>query len=183
MAQNPYENGAPASDNLLNSDTNDPDQDNPLHVVGEMVQISERYKQVFIDRFELDSQAKTSCVRRLITGEMNCPHEPLSSSVDDNHASHGPPHSPPVSGYENLWLDHSNQPVVYGMHIPVSVATPAEDTNASSSRWFEIYEFASTWGLDVSVQPVSWQVPGRCVHVVLFSPEKYRSKRGSTANR
>ena len=42
------------------------------------------------------------------------------------------------------------------------------------NQWFDLFEFAATWGLEVSVLPKSWYNLGSTVHVVFYPPERYR---------
>jgi len=39
---------------------------------------------------------------------------------------------------------------------------------------FDVFEFASEWGLEVSVLPKSWYNIGSTVHIVFYPPERYR---------
>ncbi|GAA3880913.1 hypothetical protein GCM10022627_37480 [Haloarcula argentinensis] len=39
-----------------------------------------------------------------------------------------------------------------------------------------VFEFASEWGLEVSVLPKSWYNLGSTVHVVFYPPERFRKR-------
>lgn len=41
--------------------------------------------------------------------------------------------------------------------------------------WFDLFEFAAEWGLEVSILPKSWYNLGSTVHVIFYPPERFRS--------
>jgi hypothetical protein len=130
--------------------------------------LGEHQRDAFIQAFDIDGRADKACIRRLITGEEECPHSPLE---DDD--PQGPPHSPPADDHSTLWLN-DGEPAVYGMHV---YAGNIERLNASEppyNQWFNIFKFASTWGLEVSVLPKSWYNLGSTIHIVFYPPERYR---------
>jgi len=66
----------------------------------------------FVEAFDLDEPAETACIRRLITGDDECPHSPLEAHDDPT----GPAHKPTASDHATLWLD-DGEPAVYSMHV------------------------------------------------------------------
>ena len=58
----------------------------------------EYQRDAFINAFGLDNTAERPCIRRLITGEKECPYTPLEADSDPQ----GPPHAPPSSDHAIL---------------------------------------------------------------------------------
>jgi len=42
------------------------------------------------------------------------------------------------------------------------------------NQWFDLFEFATEWGLEVSIHRKSWYNLGSTVQVVFYPPERYR---------
>lgn len=122
----------------------------------------------FSQAFDLAEPAETACIRRLITGEDECPHSALEAETDPQ----GPPHKPPASDHATLWLDHG-EPALYGMHVYPGNIERLESTEPPHNLWFDVVEFASKWGLEISVLPKSWYNLGSTVQVVFYPPERY----------
>jgi hypothetical protein len=43
------------------------------------------------------------------------------------------------------------------------------------NQWFDLCEFASKYGLELSIHAKSWYNLGSTVHIVLYPPERYRN--------
>jgi hypothetical protein len=78
------------------------------------------------------------------------PHSPLEADDDPD----GPPHAPPASDHATLWLD-DGEPALYSMHVYPGNIELIEAEEPPHNQWFDLFEFASTWGLEVSVLPKS----------------------------
>lgn len=103
--------------------------------------MGEYQRDAFLEAFDVDKRAETACVRRLITGEGECPHSPLEGDDDLD----GPPHAPPASDYATLWLD-DGEPALYSMHVyPGSIERLGAE-EPPYNQWFDLFEFASTGG-------------------------------------
>ena len=86
----------------------------------------------------------------------------------------GPPHSPPADDHATLWLDDDGEPVLYGTHVYPANIERLDAPEPPRNQWFNPFEFAAEWGLEVSVLPKSWCNLGSTVHVVFYAPERYR---------
>ncbi|RLM89035.1 hypothetical protein [Haloarcula sp. Atlit-7R] len=126
-------------------------------------------RDAFVQAFDLDAPAETACIRRLITGDDECPHSPLDVDSDPK----GPPHSPPADDHSTLWLD-DGEPALYSMHVYPGNIERLDSTEPPHNLWFDVFEFAAEWGLEVSVLPKSWYNLGSAVHIVFYAPERYR---------
>ena len=141
-------------------------------------------RNAFIEAFELAEPADKPCIRRLITGEEECQcHETRSREdreLERIGARDDPPHSPPHSDHATLWLDSDGKPALYGMHIyPGNIESmrPSKSVDPGQQRrngWFDVFEWAREWGLEVGVLPKSWFDLGSTVHVIFYPPERYR---------
>jgi hypothetical protein len=131
--------------------------------------MGECQRDAFLEAFELDEPAETACIRRLITGESECPHSPLEADDDPQ----GPPHKPPASDHATLWLDNG-EPALFSMHVYPGNIERLDAREPPHNLWFDLFEFAREWGLEVSILPKSWYSLGSTVHVVFYPPERYR---------
>jgi hypothetical protein len=132
--------------------------------------LGEYQRDAFIQAFDLAEPAETACIRRLITGAEACPHGALEADPDPD----GPPHSSPADDHATLWLDEDGTPALYGMHVYPGNIERLDTPEPPYNQWFDLFEFAATWGLEVSVLPTSWYNLGSTVHVVFYPPERYR---------
>jgi hypothetical protein len=127
-------------------------------------------RDAFAQAFDLDEPAEQACIRCLITGE-ECPHSPLEADSDPT----GLPHSPPADDHSTLWLDDkSGEPAVYSIHLYPGSVERLDSQEPPHNPWFDIFEFAAEWGLEVSILPKSWHNLGSTVQVVFYLPERYR---------
>ena len=133
-------------------------------------------RDAFLEAFELTAPAETACIHRLITGAEACPHRADSTAASG--PPEGPPHSPPGDDHATLWLDADDEPALYGLHVYPGNIERLDAVDPPYNRWFDLFDFAAEWGLEVSVLPKSWYNLGSTVHVVFYPPERYR-----TANR
>ena len=131
--------------------------------------MGEYQRDSFMTAFGLDGVAETACIRRLITGEEECPHTPLKIDSDPT----GPPHNPPAADHATLWLE-DGEPALYGIHVYPGNIERLDAQEPPYNQWFDLFEFAADWGLDVSVLPKSWYSLGSTVHVIFYPPERYR---------
>lgn len=97
----------------LDHDPDDPAWADIWRALGAIM--GEYQRDAFVQAFDLTEPAEQACIRRLITGEGECPHSPSASSDD----SQGPPHSPPADDHATLWL-YDGEPALYSIH-----STPA----------------------------------------------------------
>jgi hypothetical protein len=132
--------------------------------------MGEYQRDAFAQAFNLDEPAEQACIRRLITGEDECPHSPLEADDDPT----GPPHKPPASDHATLWLD-DGEPALYSMHVYPGNIELLEAEEPPRNRWFDVFEFAAKWGLEVSVLGKSWYNLGSTVHIAFYPPERYRT--------
>jgi len=113
----------------------------------------ERQRTAFVEAFDLD-----------------CPHSPLEVDTDPE----GPPHAPPASDHATLWLDaDTGEPAVYSMHVYPGNIERLDAADPPYNQWFDVFQFARKWGLEVSVLPKSWYNLGRTVNIVFYPPERY----------
>lgn len=146
--------------------------------------MGEHQRDAFMQAFDLEAVAEKPCIRRLITGEDECTcHETRSweeRELETIGARDEPPHSPPHHDHATLWLDENDDPALYGMHVypgGVEMVTPSKTADTDQQRrngWFDIFNWASEWGLEVGILPKSWYSLGSTVHVVFYPPERYR---------
>lgn len=162
----------------LDHDPDNPAWDDIWRAVGAI--LGEYQRDAFIDAFGVAERADHACIRRLITGEEECVHtlEPdagksLFGPMDEEE----PPHKPPGSDHATLWLDENGEPALYGMHVYPGNIEQLESTKPPHNMWFDLFEFAKQWGLEVSILPKSWYNLGSTVHVVLYPPERYRESQ------
>lgn len=114
--------------------------------------LGEYQRDRFVDAFELEEPAARPCIRRLITGEDECPCHETRSWEDRERETIGarddPPHAPPHSDHSTLWLDEDGEPALYGMHIypgNIEAAVPSTTADADQQRrngWFDLFEWA-----------------------------------------
>ena len=131
----------------------------------------------FRDYWGVDERANTACFRRLITGDEECTcdrswEERELERIGDRD---DPPHTPPHSNQPTLWLA-AGDPVVYSMHLYTPEVQAVSKAAAPAGRqirngWFDLFEFATAWGLELAMTPVSWYNPFSTVNVVFYSPE------------
>ena len=131
--------------------------------------MGEYQRDAFVQAFDVDEPAEKACIRRLITGEEECTYSPLEADDDPS----GPPHKPPASDHATLWLD-DGEPAVYSMHVYPGNIERLDAAEPPYNLWFDLFEFAAEWGLEVSILPKSWYNLGSTVHIVLYPPERYR---------
>jgi hypothetical protein len=158
-----------------------PPQDDLWRVLGNLLAVDLRDR--FQNRASVDKPAETACIRRLITGEDNCPCSDTRSWVDREQEQIGardePPHQPPHADHTTLWLDEDSEPAVYSMHIYLGNIlnyTPSKTADPDQQQrngWFDIINWAEHWGLEVDVAPISWYNPFCTVDVLFFPPERY----------
>ncbi len=131
--------------------------------------MGEYQRDQFVKALDLDEPAETACIRRLITGDDECPHSPLEADDDPT----GPPHSPPASDHATLWLD-DGEPAVYSMHVYPGNIERLDAVEPPYNQWFDLFEFAAVWGLEVSILGKSWYNLGSTIHVVISYRRKYK---------
>jgi hypothetical protein len=131
--------------------------------------MGEYQRDAFAQAFTVDEPAEKPCIRRLITGENECPH----STLEANDGPQGPPHSPPASDHATLWLD-DGEPALYSMHVYPGNIELLDAAEPPRNQWFDVFEFGARWGLEVSILPKSWYNLGSTIHVVFYPPERYR---------
>lgn len=156
-----------AINNYLDHEPDDPSWNDIWQALAAVM--GEYQRDAFIEAFDLDEPAETACIRRLITGENECPHSPLEADDDPQ----GPAHKPPASDHATLWLD-DGEPVLYSMHVYPGNIERLDAKEPPHNLWFDVFEFAREWGLEVSVLPKSWYNLGSTVHIVFYPPERYR---------
>ncbi|WP_226043532.1 hypothetical protein [Natrinema sp. DC36] len=149
--------------------------------------LEDHLREGFKRRWGVDEAADTACIRREITGadECECGSTSARSWIHREQEAVGgrddPPHAAPHSDHATLWLD-DGEPVLYSMHISMpeiqSVSrTAAPDGETIRNGWFDIFEFAQHWGLEVGVTPWSHYHAFSRTNVVLYSPEWMNSPR------
>lgn len=132
--------------------------------------MGESQRDAFAKAHDLDRPAEKACIARLIDGRDECPHNPVGEDDDPN----APPHKPPASDHATLWLDEDGTPALYSMHVYPGNIERLDAAEPPYNQWFDLCEFASTYGLELSIHPKSWYNLGSTVHVVLYPPERYR---------
>lgn len=147
--------------------------------------LSAHQRDAFVNAFELTEPAERACVRRLITGSEKCPcldtRDWKERELEQIGARDEPPHKPPHSDHATLWLDENGDPAVYSIHVylgNVEMMVPSKTADPDQQRrngWFDIYEWAAEWGLEVSILSKSWYNLGSTIQVVFYPPERYRS--------
>ncbi|MDB2243022.1 hypothetical protein [Halorubrum ezzemoulense] len=153
----------------LDHEPDDPTWSDIWRAVGSIM--GEYQRDAFAQAFDLDKPAEQACIRRLITGDEKCPHSPLEADSDPT----GPPHSPPADDHPTLWLgNESGEPAVYSIHLYPGNVERLDSQKPPHNLWFEIFEFAAEWGLEVSILPKSWYNLGSTVQVIFYPPERYR---------
>ncbi|GAB3330071.1 hypothetical protein GCM10027355_36360 [Haloplanus salinarum] len=60
------------------------------------------------------------------------------------------------------------------MHVYLGNIERLDAEEPPYNQWFDLCEFASTYGLELSIHGKSWYNLGSTVHVVLYPPERYR---------
>lgn len=166
----------------LDHEPDDPTWDDIWRVFGAI--LGEYQRDAFTQAFALSEPADDNCIRRLITGEDECScHETRGwedRELETIGARDDPPHKPPHSDHATLWLDGDGEPAVFGAHLypgNVERVTPSKTADHDQNQrngWFDIFEFARQWGLEVSILPKSWYSLGTTVHVIFYPPERYR---------
>ncbi len=163
-----YQQLREAIHDYLDHEPDDPAWNDIWQALGAIM--GEYQRDAFLEAFDLDEAAETACIRRLITGEDECPHSPLKADDDPQ----GPPHKPPASDHATLWLD-DGEPAVYSMHVYPGNIERLDAREPPYNLWFDLFEFAAEWGLEVSILPKSWYNLGSTVHVIFYPPERFRS--------
>lgn len=141
-------------------------------------------RDAFVSAFDLNEPAEKPCIRRLITGEDECNcHETrdwTQRELETIGARDDPPHKPPHSDHATLWLDDDDEPAVFGMHVypgNVERMTPSKTADPDQNQrngWFDMWEFAEQWGLEIGILTKSWFNLGSTVHIIFYPPERYR---------
>jgi len=158
-----------AVQDYLDHEPDDPAWNDIWRALGAIM--GEYQRDAFAQAFDLGEPADQACIRRLITGDDECPHSPLEADSDPT----GPPHSPPADDHSTLWLDNeSGEPAVYSMHLYPGNVERLDSQEPPHNLWFDIFEFAAEWGLEVSILPKSWYNLGSTVQVIFYPPERYR---------
>lgn len=130
--------------------------------------MGEYQRDTFVEAVDVDESAKQASIRPLITGENDC-RTPLSK-----------PTATCLARLTNL-LPATTQ--YSGLMMATLPSTPCTFTRAISNvstpknhynRWFDLFDFARKWGLELSIMPKSWYDPVSTVHVVFHPPERYR---------
>ena len=153
--------------NYLDHDPDDPAWNDIWRALGAIM--GEYQRDAFVQAFDLDGPAEQACIRRLITGESECPHSPFETDNDPQ----GPPHHPPSHDHATLWLDDGD-PAVYSMHVYPGNIERLDSDQPPHNLWFDVFDFASEWGLEVSILPKSWYNLGSTVQVIFYPLEQYR---------
>jgi hypothetical protein len=154
--------------NYLDHEPDDPKWEDIWRALAAIM--GEYQRDAFITAFNLDESAETACIRRLITGEDECPHSPFEDDDDPT----GPPHTPPANDHATLWLDDDGDPALYSMHVYPGNIEFLDSPEPPRNQWFNVFKFAEQWGLEISILPTSWYNLGSTVHVIFYPPERYR---------
>jgi hypothetical protein len=131
--------------------------------------MGEYQRNAFVQAHGLNRPAETACIARLIDGRDECPH----NSVGEDDGPNAPPHKPPAADHSTLWLDEDS-PALYSMHVYPGNIERLDAEEPPYNKWFDLCEFASRYGLELSIHGKSWYNLGSTVHVVLYPPERYR---------
>jgi len=162
-----YDQLRDAVEAYLDHEPDDPAWNDIWRALGAIM--GEYQRDAFREAFDVDERAEKPCVRRLITGEDECPHSALEGDDDPDD----PPHQPPAADHATLWLD-DGELALFSMHVYPGNIERLGAEEPPYNQWFDLFEFASTWGLEVSVLPKSWYNLGSTVQVVFYPPERYR---------
>ncbi len=163
-----YEQLREAIQNYLNHDPDDPKWSDIWRALGAIM--GEYQRDRFLDAHGLDRPAETPCIARLIDGCDECPHNAVGEDDDPN----APPHAPPGKDHATLWLDEDGEPAVYSMHVYSGNIERLHAHDEPTNLWFDLFEFARHYGLEVTVHPVSWYNLGSTIQISLYPPERYR---------
>lgn len=60
------------------------------------------------------------------------------------------------------------------MHVYPGSIERLESKEPPDNLWFDVFEFAAEWDLEVSILSKSWYNLGSTVHVFLYPPDRYR---------
>jgi len=164
---NEYEQLREAVNAYLDHEPDDPKWNDIWRALAAIM--GEYQRDQFVEAFDLDEPAETASIRPLITGETDYSYNPIEADDDPT----GPPHKPPASDHATLWLDDS-EPAVYSMHVYPGNIERLDAAEPPYNQWFDLFEFAAEWGLEVSVLGKSWYNLGSTVQVVFYPPERYR---------
>lgn len=141
--------------------------------------LQEHLRDRFKSYWSVDERADTACIRRVITGEVECPCTDTRSWEERELERIGgrddPPHDAPHEDHAELWLD-DGEPVVYSMHVSAPETQTVSETAARGGQtqrngWFDLLDFAREWGLEFAVTPWSHYHAFSRVNIVLYSPE------------
>lgn len=151
-----------AIQNYLEHSHDDPKWDDIWRAIA--VILGEHQRDRFTDAFDLVQPAERACIAPLISDADECPHSgpyPESGTGDL-------PHSPPADDHSTLWLNEDDEPAVYGMHVYPGNVEQLDSSEPPHNQWFDIFEFAQQWSLEVSILTKSWYNLGGCVHVIFY---------------
>lgn len=164
-----YQQLKQAVNDYLDHEPDDPKWNDIWRALGAIM--GEYQRDAFVEAFDVDERAEKPCIGRLIAGHDECPHSPFESS-DEPHRT---PHSPPASDHATLWLDEeTGEPALYSMHVYPGNIERLDAPEPPYNQWFDLFEFAAKWGLEVSILPKSWYNLGSTIHVIFYPPERYR---------
>ncbi|WP_250864822.1 hypothetical protein, partial [Halorientalis regularis] len=159
-----YDQLREAVHDYLEHDPDDPAWTGIWRALGAVM--GEYQRDGFVEAFDLNEPAERSCIRRLITGEDECPcHETRGweeRELETIGARDEPPHSPPHADHKTLWLDEDGEPALYGMHVypgNIEMITPSKTADPNQQQrngWMDITRWAREWGLEVGFLPKSW---------------------------
>lgn len=147
--------------------------------------LSENLREGFKNYWGVEVEADgPPCLRRVVTGADSCECNTSwkNRELEAIGESDEPPHSAPHSDHAELWLSEEGEAVLYSMHISapehevVSKTAAPDEEDRHRNGWFDIIDFASSWGLEVGVTPWSHYHAFSRVNVVLYSPEWARSR-------
>lgn len=142
--------------------------------------LSAHQRDAFAEAFDLAEPAETACVRRLITGEDECPcldtRGWTERELEQIGARDDPPHKPPHSDHATLWLDEDSDPVLYSIHVYPGnmMMSPSKTVDPEQQRrngWMDMCSWAAEWGLEIGFLSKSWYNLGSTVQVVFSPPE------------
>lgn len=155
----------------INTDLNhDPDDPKWSDVLRTLAAIMREYQHdQFVNAFDLDEPAETTCTCHLMTGNEECPtarRKPITTRQAQ-------PHKPPLCDHATVWLD-DGELTVYPMYVYLGNIERLEAAKPPYNQWFDLFEFAAEWGLEVSILEKSWYNLSSTVQVVFYSPERYR---------
>jgi len=60
------------------------------------------------------------------------------------------------------------------MHVYPDNIEKLDAAKPPYNQWFDLFELAAHWDLEVSILRTSWYNLGNTVHVAFYPPERYR---------